>query len=64
MVPGSKRIASVTANSGERFGQGGTVTNNITINQQPGQNSEELANLVALKIGEAVADVRASNIFV
>jgi hypothetical protein len=57
-------VRSITGNTMEGFGTGGTVTNNITINQQPGQNAEELANLVALKIGEAVADVRASNIFV
>jgi hypothetical protein len=63
MVPGSKRIASITANSGERFG-GGAVTNNITINQQPNQNAEELATIVALKIGEAISDARASSIFV
>jgi len=36
----------------------------ITINQQPGQNADELASIVAMKIGEAMADARASSLFV
>ena len=64
MVSGSVKVGSVTGNSAEGFGGGTTVTNNITINQQPGQDSDELASIVALKIGEAVADARASSIFV
>ena len=40
------------------------VTNNITINQQPGQSTDELASIVALKIGEAVADARAASVLV
>jgi hypothetical protein len=40
------------------------VTSPITINQQPGQNADELASIVAMKIGEAVADARAASIFV
>ena len=36
----------------------------ITINQQPGQDADQLASIVALKIGEAVADARAASIFV
>jgi hypothetical protein len=64
MVPGSAKIASVTANSREGFGTGANVVNNITINQQPGQNADELASIVAMKIGEAVADARASSLFV
>jgi hypothetical protein len=36
----------------------------ITINQQPGQDADQLASIVALKIGEAVADARAATIFV
>jgi hypothetical protein len=36
----------------------------ITINQQPGQDSEELAAVVAMKISEAVAQARAASIFV
>jgi hypothetical protein len=65
MVPGSLKVASVTANSGEGFGGSPVnVTNNISISQQPGQSADELASIVAMKIGEAVADARAASIFV
>jgi hypothetical protein len=40
------------------------ITSPITINQQPGQDADALATIVAMKIGEAVADARASSIFV
>ena len=65
MVPSSVRVGSVTGNSAEGFG-GAPVTINspITINQQPGQNADELAMIVAQKIGEAVADARAASILV
>ena len=65
MVSGSVKVASVTANSGEGFG-GSPININapITINQQPGQSADELASIVAMKIGEAVADARAASIFV
>ena len=64
MVSGSVKVGSVTGNSAEGFGGGTSVTNNITIHQQPGQDADELASLVAIKIGEAVADARAASIFV
>jgi len=64
MVPGSVKVGSVTSNSAEGFGGATTVTNNITINQQAGQDANELAAIVAMKIGEAVADARSSSIFV
>jgi hypothetical protein len=65
MVPGSVKVASVTANSGDGGGFGAmTVNNSITINQLPGQSTDELASIVALKIGEAVSDARAASIFV
>jgi hypothetical protein len=64
MVPGSVKVASVTGNSAEGFGGETNVSNYITINQLPGQDPEELASLVAMRIGEAVADARAANIFV
>jgi hypothetical protein len=65
MVGGSVKVASVTANSGEGFGGSPVnVTNNISISQQPGQSTDELASIVAIKIGEAVADARAASIFV
>jgi hypothetical protein len=38
------------------------VTNNITIHQQPGQDAEELAAIVAMRIGEVVAARKASQI--
>jgi hypothetical protein len=65
MVSGSVKVGSVTANSGEGFGGSPVnVTNNISISQQPGQSMDELASIVAIKIGEAVADARAASIFV
>jgi len=64
MVSGSVKVGSVTGNSAEGFGGGTNVTNNITINQQPGQDANELAAIVAIKIGEAVADARSASIFV
>jgi hypothetical protein len=41
-----------------------SVSAPITIHQQPGQDAEELASMVAMKIGEAVADARAASVFV
>ena len=54
------------------YRQGGTstaaapinVTSPITINTQPGQDAEEIASIVAMKIGDAVAQARASSVFV
>jgi hypothetical protein len=36
----------------------------ITIHQQPGQDSDELASMVAMKIGDAVAQARSASVFV
>jgi hypothetical protein len=63
MKPAGARVASVTANSSE-FGGSPTLNNNITIVQQPGQNSEELAAVVLQYLGDWVADARSSSIFV
>jgi hypothetical protein len=41
-----------------------SVTSPITINTQPGQNADEIASIVAMKIGDAVAQARASSVFV
>jgi hypothetical protein len=62
---GNVKVSSITARQGE-FGNGASVSINapITIHQQPGQDSEELAAIVAMKIGDAVAQARASSIFV
>lgn len=65
MVPGSVKVGSITGNSAEGFGGGPiTVNNNITISQQPGQDADELASIVALKIGEAVSQARSASVFV
>jgi hypothetical protein len=54
MTPGSVKVGSITGNSAEGFGGSTTVTNNITIQQHPGQSMEQLASIVALKISNAV----------
>jgi hypothetical protein len=41
-----------------------SVSAPITIHQQPGQDAEELASMVAMKIGEAVAQARSASVFV
>jgi hypothetical protein len=64
MTPGSVKVGSITANSGEGFGGGYSINNNITITQQPGQDADHLASIVVQKMGEWVADARASSIFV
>ena len=63
MVGPGVRVGSITGNSREGFGGGSVnVTAPITIHQQPHQDSEELASIVALRIGEAVAEARAASI--
>jgi hypothetical protein len=64
MVPSSVKVGSITGNSAEGFGGSTSVTNNITITQQPGQSADELAMIVATKISEAVSDARAARILV
>jgi hypothetical protein len=64
MVPGSVKVASITGNSSEGFGGGSTFNNTITIQQQPGQDPEQLAAIVVAKMGEWVSDARSSSIFV
>jgi hypothetical protein len=63
MVGPGVRVGSITGNSREGFG-GGPISVNapITIHQQPHQDAEELASIVALRIGEAVAEARAASI--
>jgi hypothetical protein len=62
MVPGSVKVASITGNSGEGFGET-NVTNNMTITQQPGEDGEALANRVATLFFDAVSNARSSSIF-
>ena len=66
MVPGSVKIASVTANSGDGGGFGALTIGdiNLTVNAGNVSDPDQLASIVAIKIGEAVADARAASIFV
>jgi hypothetical protein len=66
MVPGSVKIASVTANSGDGGGFGALTIGDINLTVHAGNVSDPdtLASLVAIKIGEAVADARAASVFV
>jgi hypothetical protein len=61
---GNVKVSSITSNSSEGFG--GTVTVNapITIHQQPGQNSEHLAALVAAELSAAIRQARSSTMYV
>lgn len=63
-MAGRMNVRSVTGNTMEGFGTGANVVNNITINQQPGQDADELASIVAMRISEAVSDARAASLFV
>ena len=64
MMPGSVKVASITGNSREALGGTYNVTNNITIEQQPGQDPEALASIVALKISNAVNELRSASYYV
>jgi hypothetical protein len=64
IIPMAVKMGVVGNRPYEGSGANTTVTNHITIHQQPGQNTDELASIVAMKIGEAVADARASSVFV
>ncbi len=59
MAKGNPIISSVRARANEMQGSG-TLTINapITINQQPGQDSDELAAIVAMKLTQAVNNLR------
>ena len=52
--------------SGQTASSSGPININapITISQQSGQSADELASIVAMKIGDAVAEARAASIFV
>ena len=64
MAPASSSIRSFTANSSE--GLGGTVNGGINVTVHAGSISDpdQLAAIVARKIGEAISDVQSSSIFV
>lgn len=62
---GFNRVAgTVQASVQNGYAGGGPMTNHFTIVQQPGQDAEELAAIVAMKIGEAVAERRSASIFI
>ena len=62
--PTNQLSAPRATSSAGASGQSVTVNAPITINQQPGQSADDLAMIVAQKIGEAVADARAASILV
>jgi hypothetical protein len=57
MMPPSAKVASFTANTSEGFGHS-TINAPITIYQQPNQDPEELASMVAMRIGMVVDELR------
>jgi hypothetical protein len=62
MVPGSVKVASITGNSREGFGET-NITNNMNITQLPGENGEALANRVATLFWDAATTANSSSIF-
>ena len=64
MVPGSVKVDSFTRNSSEGFGQ--NTYGDIVVNVSAGATSDpnQLAEIVARKIGQAIADVQSSSLFV
>ena len=62
MMPPGARVQSVTSNSSENLGGTTTVHAPITIHQQPGQDAEQLASIVAMRLSEAIMQNRSSAI--
>jgi hypothetical protein len=62
MVPGSVKVASITGNSREGFGET-NITNNMNITQLPGEDGEALANRVATLFWDAATTANSSKIF-
>lgn len=61
---GNVKVSSITSNSSEGMGGGVTVSAPITIHQQPGQNAEQLASIVAMELANAVRQARSSSMYV
>jgi hypothetical protein len=61
---GNVKVSSITSNSSEGMGGGVTVNAPITIHQQPGQNAEQLASIVAMELANAVRQARSSSMYV
>jgi hypothetical protein len=57
MAPKYATVKTVTANSSEGFGGGHTLNAPITIHQQPGQDADELASLVLMRLSMAVDEL-------
>lgn len=57
MAPSNSAIATVTTNSSERFGAQRTLNAPITIYQQPNQDPEELAAIVAMRLSMAIEEL-------
>jgi hypothetical protein len=66
MTPSSVKVGSVTGNSSEGFGGGTTINGgiNVTVNGSGVDDADALASMVAMKIGEAVAQARSASVFV
>jgi hypothetical protein len=66
MTPGSVKVGSITGNSAEGLGGGTTINGgiNVTVNGSGVSDADELASIIALKIGDAVAQTRAASVFV
>ena len=62
MMPPGAQVRSVTSNTSENLGGTTTVNAPITINQQPGQDAEQLASIVALRLSEAIMQANSSMI--
>lgn len=61
---GNVKVSSITSNSSEGMGGAVTVNAPITIHQQPGQSSEQLASLVAMELTNAIRQARSSSMYV
>jgi hypothetical protein len=61
---GNVKVSSITSNSSEGMGGAVSVNAPITIYQQPGQNSEQLAALVAMEFSNAINQARSSSMYV
>jgi len=62
MMPPGASVRSVTSNTSEGLGGAVTVNAPITIHQQPGQDAEQLASIVAIRLNEAIMQARSSSI--
>jgi hypothetical protein len=66
MTPGSVKVGSITGNSAEGLGGSTTINGgiNVTVNGGGVNDADELASIVAMKIGEAVSQARSASVFV